>query len=90
MTGVGALTKPCRTLYVGALLKAEYADPLALEEALWRNFGEWGEVENINLISRLSIAFVRYRHRSGRKRVVQRRFNVGVLEATPEIKAFTL
>ncbi|KAH8081611.1 RNA binding-protein [Aureococcus anophagefferens] len=65
MTGVGALMKPCRTLYVGSLLKAEYADPLALEEALWRNFGEWGEVENINLISRLSIAFVRYRHRSG-------------------------
>ena len=64
MTGVGALMKPCRTLYVGSLLKAEYADPMALEEALWRNFGEWGEVENINLISRLSIAFVRYRYRA--------------------------
>lgn len=64
MTGVGALMKPCRTLYVGSLLKSEYADPKALEEALWRNFGEWGEVENINLISRLSIAFVRYRYRS--------------------------
>ena len=64
LTGVGALMKPCRTLYVGSLLKAEYADPMALEEALWRNFGEWGEVENINLISRLSIAFVRYRYRA--------------------------
>ncbi|KAJ1458573.1 hypothetical protein M885DRAFT_614423 [Pelagophyceae sp. CCMP2097] len=64
MTGVGSISKPCRTLYVGGLLKAEYADPGALEEALWRNFGEFGEVENINLISRLSICFARYRYRS--------------------------
>lgn len=64
MTGVGALLQPCRTLYVGNLVKSEYADPAALDEALWRNFGEWGEVENINLVSRLSIAFVRYRYRS--------------------------
>lgn len=64
MTGVGAILKPCRTLYVGNLVKAEYADPAALEETLWRHFGEWGELENVNLVSRLSIAFVRYRHRS--------------------------
>lgn len=64
MTGVGAIMKPCRTLYVGNLVKAEYADPAALEETLWRHFGEWGEIENVNLISRLSIAFVRFRYRS--------------------------
>jgi hypothetical protein len=33
----------------------------ALEEVLWRQFGEWGELENINVIHRLSICFVRYR-----------------------------
>lgn len=64
MTGVGAIMKPCRTLYIGNLVKAEYADPAALEAALWRHFGEWGEVENVNLVSRLSIAFVRFRYRS--------------------------
>ncbi|KAJ8614268.1 hypothetical protein CTAYLR_001138 [Chrysophaeum taylorii] len=64
MTGVGAMMKPCRTLYVGGLVKAEYADPAALEETIWRHFGEWGELENVNLVSRLSIAFVRYRYRS--------------------------
>jgi len=64
MTGVGAIMHPCRTLYVGNLVKAEYADPAALEEALWRHFGEWGELENVNLVSRLSIAFVRYRYRA--------------------------
>mmetsp|Transcript_8539 Transcript_8539/g.13100 ORF Transcript_8539/g.13100 Transcript_8539/m.13100 type:complete len:541 (-) Transcript_8539:46-1668(-) len=64
MTGVGAMTKPCRTLFVGNLVKSEYASPRELEEVLWRHFGEWGEVENINLISRLSIAFIRFRFRS--------------------------
>ena len=37
--------------------------PKVLEAALWKHFGEWGEVENVNLIARLSIAFVRYRYR---------------------------
>ena len=39
--------------------------PKVLEAALWKHFGEWGEVENVNLIARLSIAFVRYRYRCG-------------------------
>ena len=64
MLGVGSLTKPCRTLYAGGLVKSEYESPKLLEEALWRNFGEWGELENVNLISRLSICFLRYRYRS--------------------------
>ena len=64
MGGVGAIMKPCRTLYAGGLTKTDYKDPRALEECLWRHFGDFGEIENINLIARLSIAFVRYRYRS--------------------------
>ena len=60
-----------------------YKSPQEHEEALWRHFGEWGEVrnvvtllhasemvvcvgqlENVNVIHRLSICFVRYRLRS--------------------------
>ena len=33
-------------------------------QVLWRQFGEWGELENINVIHRLSICFVRYRLRA--------------------------
>jgi len=65
MDGVGSVLKPCRTLFVGAIACRKYADPRACEAALWRGFGEWGEVENVNLISRLSIAFVRFRSRAG-------------------------
>ena len=64
MDGVGSVMKPCRTLYVGNLAKAKYANPQELEKTLWTSFGEWGEVENINVIARLSIAFVRYRFRT--------------------------
>ena len=34
MGGVGAIMKPCRTLYAGGLTKTEYKDPRALEECL--------------------------------------------------------
>ena len=64
MDGVGSVMKPCRTLYVGGVAKAKYASPQELEKALWTGFGEWGEVENVNLIARLSIAFIRYRFRA--------------------------
>ncbi|CAE7475619.1 cwc2, partial [Symbiodinium microadriaticum] len=36
----------------------------AHEAALWKHFGEWGELENVNVIQRLSIAFVRFRVRT--------------------------
>lgn len=62
MSGVGNFTRNSRTLYVGGL-KSPKDDPKATEAALWKQFGEWGEVENINVIYRLSICFVRYRHR---------------------------
>ena len=62
---MGSVLKPCRTLFVGSIACRKYRDPKACEACLWRQFGEWGEVENVNLISRLSIAFVRYRSRAG-------------------------
>lgn len=64
MNGTGSFMKPCRTLFVGNLLKSKYDSPKALEDALWRHFGEWGELESINVIHRLSIAFPRYRLRT--------------------------
>lgn len=64
MSGVGSFMKPCRTLFVGGLLKQQYDSPKQHEEAIWKHFGEWGEVENVNVIQRLSIAFVRYRVRT--------------------------
>lgn len=64
MNGVGSFMKPCRTLFVGNLLKNKYESPKALEETLWKQFGEWGELESLNVIWRLSIAFPRYRLRT--------------------------
>jgi hypothetical protein len=64
MSGTGSFMKPCRTLFVGNLLKTKYDSPQALEDALWRHFGEWGELESLNVIHRLSIAFPRYRVRT--------------------------
>jgi hypothetical protein len=64
MTGVGSFLKPCRTLFVGGILKHKYDTPQKLEEALWKHFGEWGEVECVNMVQRLSIAFVRFRVRT--------------------------
>ncbi|CAM9164264.1 unnamed protein product [Phaeothamnion confervicola] len=63
MGGIGSFNDPCRTLYVGGLNRTKYQGPEALEAALWRRFGEWGEVENINVITPKSICFVRYRLR---------------------------
>lgn len=64
MSGVGSFMKPCRTLFVGNLLKNQYPTPKALEDALWKHFSEWGELESLNVIHRLSIAFPRFRLRT--------------------------
>ena len=64
MNGVGSFMKPCRTLFVGNLLKSKYDTPKALEDAVWKHFSEWGELESCNVIHRLSIAFPRYRLRT--------------------------
>ncbi|KAE9283746.1 hypothetical protein PF008_g27328 [Phytophthora fragariae] len=65
MAGVGNFTRNSRTLYVGGLKSVSARDAVKeQEDALWKQFGEWGEVENINVIHRKSISFVRYRHRT--------------------------
>ncbi len=65
MMGAGSFNDPCRTVYVGKLQRTPYADkPKELELVLWKHFGEFGEVENINVIWDKSIAFVRFRFRS--------------------------
>jgi len=58
MTGVGSFSSDCRTLYVGGLKKKE-----DMEALLQRHFCMWGEIEQLNIIPRLSVAFVRYRCR---------------------------
>lgn len=70
MNGVGSFMKPCRTLYVGNLQKNKYDTPKALEDALWKHFSEWGEMENCNVIHRLSIAFPRYRFRTSAGKLI--------------------
>lgn len=65
MSGVGSFNESCRTLYVGRLQRSKYMDnPKQLNNTLTKHFSEWGEVEHLNVIWRLSIAFVRYRFRS--------------------------
>ncbi|RLN91819.1 hypothetical protein BBJ28_00005514 [Nothophytophthora sp. Chile5] len=65
MSGVGNFTRNSRTLYIGGLKSTSGAEAVkAQQDALWKQFGEWGEVENINVIHRKAICFVRYRHRT--------------------------
>lgn len=63
MSGVGNFTRNSRTLYVGGL-KNVAETPKQFEATVWKHFQEWGEVESVNVIHRLSICFVRYRHRT--------------------------
>ena len=72
MGGVGSFQKNSRTLYVGQLKTTPYEDAdgsgdsggaQRLKKVVARHFGEFGEVEHVNVIWRLSIAFVRYRFR---------------------------
>ncbi|XP_028417917.1 pre-mRNA-splicing factor cwf2-like [Dendronephthya gigantea] len=58
MGGVGSFEKDCRTLYVGRL-----GSHRELESLLWKEFGEWGEIEDIRVITKRQIAFVRYKNR---------------------------
>lgn len=65
MDGVGSFNDPSRTLYVGRLQRSKYLDkPSELREVVFRHFSEFGELENVNVVWRLSIAFVRYRFRT--------------------------
>eukprot|EP00924_Labyrinthula_sp_SR-Ha-C_P003286 maker-scaffold_15-snap-gene-5.58-mRNA-1 protein AED:0.01 eAED:0.01 QI:99/1/1/1/1/1/2/760/424 len=65
MAGVGSFNDPSRTLYVGRLLRSKYlADPGELRKVIERHFSEFGEIESVNVVWRISIAFVRFRFRS--------------------------
>ena len=59
--GVGSFNDNSRTLYVGGLSARRTRTIKKLKKAVEDAFGEFGEVEHVNIIWRLSIAFVRYR-----------------------------
>lgn len=63
MAGVGSFGSDCRTLYVGGIKKTAAKTVEQLEALVRTSFEAWGELENLNFIPRLSIAFVRYRCR---------------------------
>lgn len=62
MGGVGSYRDESRTLYVSGFSMNGLTEK-EMEAILWRHFGEWGEIENVNVIPRLSISFVRFRCR---------------------------
>eukprot|EP00126_Sphaerothecum_destruens_P003562 Sdes_comp17314_c0_seq2m6522 len=60
--GVGSFLDPAggKTLYIGRLGTNHTT---SLEEILLKEFSEFGEIENINVISRKNIAFIRFKNR---------------------------
>ncbi|KAI8915236.1 hypothetical protein DFJ77DRAFT_461785 [Powellomyces hirtus] len=56
MGGVGSFERDNRTLYVGNI-KAPTSE---MEEIVRRHFGDWGEIEHINILFSKNVAFVRY------------------------------
>ena len=61
MSGAGSFQMNTRTLYIGGVKRSEGQD---LPKIVEKHFEEWGEVEQVNVIYRLSVAFVRYRLRT--------------------------
>ncbi|EQC29009.1 hypothetical protein SDRG_13344 [Saprolegnia diclina VS20] len=59
MAGAGNFMRNSRTLYVGGLKPKSMVTDIVMQA-----FEEWGEVENVNIVHRLTTAFVRYRHRT--------------------------
>jgi len=63
--GISCIHDAARTIYVGGLIRGPYeSDHDALREACERHFSEWGEIESVNVVWRLALAFVRFRFRS--------------------------
>ena len=61
--GTGSYERECRTLYVefgGSSLA-----PDALRAALQSEFADWGELEDVHVVARRPLAFVRFRWRAG-------------------------
>jgi len=63
MKGVGSMNRDCTTLYLylGALASVPAEK---VEEMVREDFQEWGEIEEINIVSRKAVGFVRYIFRS--------------------------
>lgn len=61
--GAGCLSRDCTTLYIylGALASLPKEQ---VEEMLRDEFGEWGEIEEVNVVPRKAIGFVRFVFRS--------------------------
>lgn len=55
MGGVGSFLRQNRTLYVGRISTTEN-----VEEAVARNFAEWGEIERTRVLNNRGVAFVTY------------------------------
>lgn len=60
MSGTGSFAKDQRTLYVGNIR----ADPEETEAVVRKHFGEWGDVERINVLKEKGVAFVTYKARA--------------------------
>ncbi|KAJ3144394.1 Pre-mRNA-splicing factor [Geranomyces variabilis] len=56
MGGIGSFERDNRTLYVGNIK----APTTEMEEIVRRHFGDWGEIEHLNLLHHKNVAFVRY------------------------------
>lgn len=56
--GVGSFDSDCRSLFVGGLSVRE-----GLENLLWEEFGEWGELVDVRIVPNKNIAFVTYKNR---------------------------
>ncbi|KAJ3150703.1 Pre-mRNA-splicing factor [Geranomyces michiganensis] len=56
MGGIGSFERDNRTLYVGNI-KAPITE---MEEVVRRHFGDWGEIEHLNILHHKNVAFVRY------------------------------
>eukprot|EP00117_Sycon_ciliatum_P018484 scpid69413/ scgid17074/ Pre-mRNA-splicing factor cwc2 len=59
MSGVGSIEKDCKTLYAGNL----HCRRTGTEDELKEEFGEWGEIERMNIIRTRNIAFMTYKNR---------------------------
>ena len=64
MEGVGSFMSETRTLKLSDFCMVKGADEVTLTyECLWRQFGVFGNLEDIHLIPDRCIAFIRYSHR---------------------------
>ena len=65
MAGVGSFLKESRTLYVSdfKIMQGNQDNNTEMYEILFRHFGLWGDIEDINLLHGKGVAFIRYSHR---------------------------